>query len=39
MSRIQYRTAPPMWETVAGWALAIAIGTIIAYLFLIGLSS
>lgn len=36
---IVYRTTRPLWEDVAGWALAILIGALAALLLVIGLSS
>lgn len=39
MNRTHYRTTRPLWEDVAGWILAAAIGVLFAYFLLIGLSS
>ena len=39
MNRQHYRTDRPLWEDVAAWILAAAIGVLFAYFLLIGLSS
>lgn len=39
MNRTHYRTTRPLWEDVAGWILAAAIGVLLAAFLVIGLSS
>jgi len=39
MNRSHYRTARPLWEEIAGWGLAVFIGSVTAYFLITGLST